>query len=127
MAVEVFFWGSNPYAEYSNNDDCFGSVSFETLEEAQQFIFNPHDSQDPRHQKLLVSAVYLQAEFGLGRAIRTAAEIAQMNAQKAQEEERFERAYMQEMAVQAGMMGGVHAFNEVMGFDSLEHCEDYFY
>jgi len=127
MAIEVFFWGSNPD---NGNDDCHSSVSFESEAEALEFFRDPHNSKPLN--KMLVWTAWLEIpDLGVSRCVKTDAEIAQMNAQKAHEAAQFERACLDEMAVHAGMIGGAHAFNEVMGFDTFDHDgwqdSDYFY
>lgn len=106
----VNYWGSNPDEE---NDDCWSGDDFETLEEARACFDGEHDRD--------VAFIQLCETVGSSEPQPTAAPSEGVYEVRANPRYR-KRAlddgeWRREMAMEAGMLHGVEAYNEEMGWD----------
>lgn len=110
LPYSVNYWGSHPD---SDNDDCYTGHDFATKDEALAFFKG--EVQDPPNRP--------------GYYIRCVAfvEIDGPNVNEVRANPSFVKdtspdsgSWQREIANEAGMLGGVHAYNDAMGFDSEE-------
>jgi hypothetical protein len=94
-------WGSHPD---EGNDDCWTGADFDTLEEAEaMFAAEPHDA----------STAFVELN---GPDVYRIREIPGVAARNRREAEADRRAWQHEMAVEAGMLHGIDAYNDEMGY-----------
>ena len=87
-------WGSHPEA---GNDDCWTGSDFATLAEAEAaFAVTPDDS----------STCFVEIDGPGVNRVRKVRDPAPVDRDE----------WRREIAREAGMLGGVHAYNEVMGY-----------
>lgn len=94
----VLFWGSHPDAD---NDDCWTGQDFVSLEEARE-CFNAKVTEG--------STAYVELEGPDGRL-----DLRENPDYEPSEDD--DSDWRREIAMEAGMMGGCDAYNEVMGWD----------
>lgn len=100
----VLYWGSHPD---DGNDDCHSGTDFDTLEAAEAAFIAPVP-------KFYLAFIELTGPDGLRRIRQNPA----YDAKKVARERALDEAeWRREAAREAGMLGGVKAYNEVMGYD----------
>lgn len=104
----VNFWGSHPDA---GNDDCWSGQSFATLDEAIAYYEKEHDCSD------FVELVLGGDASDLYRTGRNPVRLALSEGEAdTDEEDGWEDEWRREQAMEAGMLHGTQAYNEVMGY-----------
>ena len=103
---EVAYWGSHPD---EGNDDCFSGQDFDTIEDAKAFF-----KQDPSD----TSVAYIELNEYVGVLDNG---IRQIDTLEIRKNPRFQRVtdddWRREQAMEAGMLHGVDAYNEIMGWE----------
>jgi len=89
----VLYWGSDPDA---GNDDCWSGDDFATLSEAEAAFAAGSDDRDDCFIELDGPDVYRVRKLRDARPVDT--------------------SWRDEIAREAGMLGGCEAYNEVMGY-----------
>jgi hypothetical protein len=101
MKYTVELWGSDPAL---NNDDCHSGQDFDDLAKAEEFYANPFINPDQYAPSRCVAVITL---VGPG-----------VDKQRNNPEFKPDRRVSvdREFAMQAGMMGGVAAYNDAYGY-----------
>ena len=114
--VAVNHWGSHPDEE---NDDCHTGEDFHTIADAIRFYMtDPKDSSVAWIEIDLSDDILKQ--YNIKRCRKNPLHIAATMLPSV-EDKSFDREWQQEIANEAGMLGGVHAYNDAMGYDSEEY------
>lgn len=105
----VDYWGSHPE---EGHDDCYCGADFDTLEEAEEeYAKDPNDS----------SVAYVEMCEYVGEAEDDVREVVSIkvrqNPNYKPEQDNNDDDWRNEIAMEAGMLHGVDAWNEVMGCD----------
>jgi hypothetical protein len=102
----VLEWGSHPDA---GNDDCYTGTDYPTLKEAREALQGELD--DPRP---CTTNAYFEL---VGPDVHeTHANPSFDGAARKREDEQFEQEWRREIAMEAGMLHGVAAYNDHMGW-----------
>jgi hypothetical protein len=102
----VNHWGSHPDA---GNDDCFTGDDFDTLEQAKASDLYLHASFD---------VMYIEVDGPIESKHHEVRRNPNYSARECRMQDSLESS---ERAMQAGMMGGIAAYNEAIGSD----CDSY--
>ncbi len=103
----VLYWGSHPDQD---NDDCWTGEDYATEAEARtQFAAKPEFTHTRTH-----TIAFIELDGPGVHEIRPNPEFDA--ARNAREDAAHDRAWRQEIATEAGMLGGCDAYNEVMGY-----------
>lgn len=114
----VSLWIQDP-SDMSDNDTCMAGEDFATEKEARMCLADMNAHFNDRFYKD-VPYVLLDGPNDLHEVtVRTQA-LKRMQ----RERECEDRAARSEMAMQAGMGMGIHAYNDMMGYDSEEYDPD---
>lgn len=107
MSIAVNHWGSHPDLD---NDDCITGEDFKTEAEAVAFYgMDPFDS----------SVEYIEIDISDEDCKRLGIERCRKNPGFVPSVD--SGSWQREIANEAGMLGGVHAYNDAMGYDSEEY------
>jgi len=101
MTYSVNEWGSHPD---DDNDDCWTGEDFATLEEAEAAF-----AADPRDR----GTAFVELD---GPDVYRVREIPGVAARNRREAEADRRAWQREIAIEAGMLHGIDAYNDEMGY-----------
>lgn len=108
MDYSVNYWGSHPD---SGNDDCWTGYNFTTREEAEAAYAKPPTYGDGSP---VTNTAYIEMDGPGVHKTRKNPDFDGVRA--AREAEAAERAWKQEIAMQAGMSFGCDGYNDVMGY-----------
>lgn len=111
MMFSVLHWGSHPDL---NNDDCFTGEDFDSLDKAIAAF--KIDAKDYSVEYIEIDGVQDSelAKLGLSRIRKN----GNFNSRQVKADlARDDREWKREIANEAGMLHGVEAYNEVMGYD----------
>jgi len=119
FAVEL--WQSHPDED---NDDCMQSYDFNDLASAQRAYDNPHDELSANlalisHLRICRITLHGKREYVDPinvRQVMTDAQISKRLAEREREREAFDSEWSRELAMEAGMLYGVCAYNDHMGY-----------
>ncbi len=115
----VNYWGSHPDAD---NDDCYTGEDFDSKEEAIAFF--KCEVQDPPNMPGYYHSCVAFIEIdGLEDSELQEAGIERVRPNphhKPEPKSPDSGSWQREIAMQAGMEMGIHAYNDAMGFDSEE-------
>lgn len=101
----VALWGSHPD---QNNDDCWVGAEFASREEAQRAFEDPASISDFFAESLHdVDSVFLTAD---------GPDIQEIRRLRPDRRPVRDGGWRREMAMEAGMLHGVEAYNEVLGY-----------
>jgi hypothetical protein len=98
---EVNYWGSHPD---EGNDDCWSGSSFQNLDDAIEEYWAAR-KRDGYFAELL-------GADGKRMAVRQVVSDEEIR----RDREREDREWRREIAMEAGMLGGVMAYNDAMGY-----------
>lgn len=104
----VLLYGSHPDLD---NDDCWTGADFATLAEAQAVLADPWSRFDKAYHNTSTAC------FVLDSADLPDLVVVDNPGFKPTSDEDFEREWRRELAMEAGMLHGCDAYNEVMGWD----------
>jgi hypothetical protein len=101
----VYLWGSEPHT----NDDCASGREFEELQEAKEAFSNP---EMYFHPNCLIGVRWVELD-----STEDIYEVRKISSPREEAENNGEDEWRREMAMEAGMLHGCQAYNEVMGFE----------
>lgn len=107
LIIAVNHWGSHPDLE---NDDCYCGEDF--TNEADAVAFYKTDPSDS-------SVAFIEIDLSDEDCKRLGIERVRKNPKFIPSKD--SGSWQREIAMQAGMLGGVHAYNDAMGYDSEEY------
>lgn len=99
----VNHWGSHPDAE---NDDCYTGDDFDSLEAAKA---------SDLYRKAPYDVMYIEIDGPIGSLHNEVIKNPNYSAKTIRFEDNLERS---ERVMQAGMLGGIQAYNDAMGCDA---------
>lgn len=121
QAFAVNFWGSDPALD---NDDCWTGVDFATREQAEAFYADPFGVWEEAHRLGLTTwqarhlkrdTAFVQIDGpGINMAKATGTRIRTGSSLDVDGERDADLRH--ELAMEAGMLGGCDAYNEIMGY-----------
>lgn len=118
MKYSVEYWGSHPD---SDNDDCWQGWDFPTFAEAKKRFDDPAGSS--YCDDYTIAFVVLSADTGETRDFSRVFEIIEIRENPSFDPARVERErrrdnerWQHEIAMEAGMLHGIDAFNAEMGY-----------
>jgi hypothetical protein len=111
----VNLWGSHPD---NDNDDCWIGIEFNTLKEAQAAFVHPELIESNYFQQSLHDrgTVFIAVGRDDGKNGVETLDVRRLRPDAPKREDNDDD-WRREMANEAGMLHGVEAFNEVMGWD----------
>lgn len=105
----VLLYGSHPDED---RDDCWTSQHFATLDEAQRALQDPWSHFNPAYFRTGTAYVVLDSEALPDLVCRRNPDF-----RPGEDGDEDDLAWRREIAMEAGMLGGCDAYNEVMGWD----------
>jgi hypothetical protein len=114
----VTLWESHPDED---NDDCGAGDDFESEEAAAAVYLAPQD-----HFRRMREGGYTHVMFEgpSGRLIRELPDAAETRRRRAREARESDEEMRRELAMEAGMLGGCDAYNDMMGWSTEPPEED---
>lgn len=114
----VNYWGSHPEA---GNDDCWTGKDFATLDEAVACYlatpaYDPHPLHDASYTALDSSTAYVELCVTGDWTPADGPEVYEVRANPGHKPDKGDDDWRREMAMEAGMLHGVEAYNDVMGW-----------
>jgi hypothetical protein len=111
----VNLWGSHPD---DDNDDCWTGEEFDTLEEAQAAFARPETIECDYFQNTMHdrSTVFIEVGRHVGKNGVETLDVRRLRPDSPKRKDNDDD-WRREIANEAGMLHGVEAFNEVMGWD----------
>jgi hypothetical protein len=109
LIIAVNHWGSHPDLE---NDDCYCGEDFTSEAEAVAYYH-----QDPGQE----CVEYIEIDIAEEDCIRLGIERCRKNPKFRPSFNEDTDEWRREQANEAGMLGGIHAYNDAMGYDSEEY------